>query len=105
MPPKLHIWNQRMLILLRHCIDTERVDSQKAFLESIKFPPENIHAVKVGRQGFTMEQMVNAAKKYDVSINWLAGLDDKMKRQATKNPIIRLKEIASEFEAAGKSKR
>lgn len=99
MPPKIPIWNQRMMLLMAHCVDTGKVEHSTAFMESIGFEPKNISHVKTGRQNFTIAQMVSASKLYKVNLNWLAGLDQQMMRIPGKTALQRLKDAVRAVEA------
>lgn len=104
MQPKISIWNQRMLQLMRHCIDLSICESQKDFLEGIGFVPTNLRQVKDGTRGFTMDQIFTACKKYKVSMNWIAGFDNEMRLKKPANSLIVLKDAVRnmEVELAGK---
>jgi hypothetical protein len=48
------IWDKRMLLLMRHCIDEEICETQRDFLESVGFNPNNIAQLRNGPQNFTI---------------------------------------------------
>lgn len=96
---KIPIWNQRMILLMQHCIDSEIVTNQKEFLESIDFLPNNMKYVREGRQGFTISHMTNACKKYKVNMNWIVGIEDEMMRIPGRSAIQSLKEAVRAVEA------
>lgn len=84
MPPKLPIYDLRMLALMRHCIETKLAESQKDFLETIGFNPTNLKQIRKsidekGRQSFTIDHMMAACKKYKVSMDWICGFTPEMK--------------------------
>lgn len=107
MPPKLDIWNQRMLILMDHCIALNDVETKKEFLESIGMKPTALNQVKSGAQGFTHSQLYEAAKKYKINVNWFYGFDTNMIRaDEKKTPIdmLRAAVVAVEIEVKSKNK-
>lgn len=93
------IWDQRMLLLMRHCVDTNLAESQKDFLVSIGMSPSNMYQIKQGSRSFTINQIVAAAKKYKVNINWICGLDTSMKRARNGSVLQNLKDSVREIEA------
>jgi hypothetical protein len=97
---KLATHDARMLILMRHCIDTEICDSQKDFLASIKFSETNLRKVRLGETSFTIEHFLNAARKYKINMNWFAGASEEMKLQPGKTALQQLKEAVRAVEAA-----
>lgn len=96
---KLPIWNSRMILLMRHCIDLELVDTQKDFLESIGMAPSQLRQVRMGKQSFTIDQIVRAAKKYKISANWILGLSDEMMLKPGKSAMQQLKDAVRAIEA------
>lgn len=98
--PKLNIWNERMLQFMDHVIHTGKCSTQRQFLESIGFVPENIGQLKRGKQGFTIEHLRNASKAFGVNLNWIVGLDSDMMRKPGRKPIDQLKEALASLEAS-----
>lgn len=96
---KLTIWDERMLLLMRHCIDKELVNSQKEFLSAIGFSETNLRQVKLGSQSFRIEHFVAAAKKYKINTNWFFGLEENMKRLNGKSALEVLKDAVRAIEA------
>lgn len=96
---KLAIWNERMLLLMQHCLDKGQVESQKDFFEVIGFTETNLRQVKLGSQSFRIEHFVTAAKKYKINMNWFFGLDENMKRLNGKNALEVLKDAVRAVEA------
>lgn len=88
-----------MLLLMRHCVDTNQAESQKDFLISIGMTPSNMYQIKEGNRSFTINQIVTAAKKYKVNINWICGLESNMKRFKNSSAIQNLKDSVREIEA------
>lgn len=88
-----------MLLLMRHCVDTNLAESQKDFLISIGMVPSNVYQIKKGERSFTINQMVAAAKKYKVNINWICGLESNMKRMKNGSALQNLKDSVREIEA------
>jgi len=95
---KLPIWDQRILLLMRHCIDLEICDSQKDFLESINFTPSNLRQVRGGQQSFTPEQIRTAAVKYKINVNWIFGLEENMKLKKPEAVLVQLKDAIRTLE-------
>lgn len=96
---KLAIWNERMFLLMRHCLDNGQVNSQKDFLEVIGFSETNLRQVKLGQQSFRIEHFIAAAKKYKINMNWFFGLEPEMKRINGKNALQNLKDAVRAIEA------
>lgn len=90
--PKIPIYDTRMLLLMRHCIDAGQCINQKDFLEGIGFNYSNISHLKTGKQGFTIDHMLMACRKYGISMDWICGLKKEMKRVPSKKAIQLLKE-------------
>lgn len=106
MPAKLPIWDQRMLILMDHCLSTELVASQKEFLISVGMIPTGIRQVRKGIQSFTLEHLFAAGRKYNINMNWFFGFDDKMSRGKNDlNPLLLLKEAVVAVELEIKRRR
>src|SRR5262245_1709161 len=99
MPVKIAIWNQRMILLMRHCIDTQLCDTQKDFFSSIGFSPTALRQIREGTQSFTLEHIVAAAKKYKINVNWIMGLESEMFRAKKKNALQNLKDAVRAIEA------
>lgn len=97
-PAKLAIWNDRMLQFMDHCMHSGIVSTQRQYLSSIGFIPENIGQLRNGRQSFTLEHIRNAALKYGLNLNWIMGLDPEMKRRPAKNPMQLLKDAVKAVE-------
>ena len=96
---KLAIWDQRILTLMRHCIDLQLCDTQKEFLESIGFQPTNLRQVKNGQQSFTLEQIQAAAIKYKINVNWIFGLDNEMRFKKSADVLVQLKDVVRALDA------
>lgn len=95
---KLHIWNQRVLQFIDFAVSDGRCRTQREFLESIDFRPENISQVKNGKQGFTVEHLRNIAKTYGANVNWIIGLETDMMRRPAKSPLQQIKEAVKALE-------
>lgn len=76
----VHIWNQRMLDLMKYCIYKGVVNSEKDFLTTINFPSQNLTHIKKGSQSFTHHQFFKASKIYNVDMNWFYGLTNIMEK-------------------------
>lgn len=101
----LKIWDQRILTLMRHCIELQICDTQKEFLESIHFQPTNLRQVRYGVQSFTLEQIHNAAIKYKINVNWIFGLDNEMRMKKPVDMFVQLKDAVRILEADMKKNR
>jgi hypothetical protein len=97
---KLPVWDERMILLMRHCIEREISETQYDFLKSIGFAPTALKDVRNRERSFTVEQIHRAALKYGINVNWIFGLDGQMKRVPGKSPIKQLKEAVTAIEAA-----
>jgi hypothetical protein len=99
MAKKLPIWDQRMIMLMEHCIESDIEPSQKAFLHGLDMHEQAIAQIRGGRGSFTQDQILAAAKKYGVDINWIFGLSPNMKRSPGKSPLQNLKDAVKSIEA------
>jgi hypothetical protein len=99
MAQKLPVWNSRMLLLMKHCIDTDECDSKKDFLENIGFEPTNLRDITSGTRSFTVKQIGAAATKYKINVNWIFGLEPGMKRSVKQSSIQILKDAVRSVEA------
>lgn len=68
--------------------------TQGTFAESINVSPSAISSYEIGARSPSLDMMLNIAQKYNVSIDWLCGLDDKM---TSSNHIITYKELFKLF--------
>lgn len=98
---KLRIWDQRMFLLMQHCISTGACDSQRDFLTIIGFRETGLAQVRQGKQSFRHQHFLAAAKKFNIDLNWFYGLPSPMKRiiKNHKTPIALLKEAVLAVEA------
>lgn len=96
---KLPIWDQRMLLLMKHCIDTEVCDNKADFLISIGMQPTNLNKLKAGERSFTVDQIAAAASKYKINVNWIFGLESEMKLKKPVSTITLLKDAVRSLEA------
>jgi len=99
MSVKIPIWNQRMILLMKHCKESGLVHTQKEFFESIDFAETNLKDVRKGIRSFTLVQVITAAKKYNINMNWIAGLDNEMKRRKSVKSLDLLKEAVKAVQA------
>lgn len=99
---KVKIWDQRILMLMRHCIDLELCNTQKEFLESINFQPTNLRQIRNGDQSFTLEQIHAAIVKYKINANWIFGIDTEMRFKKSADTLTQLKDSIRELEATMK---
>lgn len=98
MPKKLPIYDQRMLILMEHCISSGIEKTKKSFCKRINFPETSLRAVRAGVHSFTIAQVTAAAIVYDINLNWLMGIDPNMKRNKSANAIDQLKDAVKQIE-------
>jgi hypothetical protein len=96
---KLTVWDSRMILLMKHCIDTDQCTSQREFFENIGFVPSNLSEVRRGLRGFTPHQISAACKKYKISVAWIFGFSSDMKYQKSKSSIDTLKDAVRAVEA------
>ncbi len=101
--PKLNIWDQRILDLLKHCVAGGL--TQREFLLSIGYAPENSPKLKNGTQSVRPQHLLKAAQAYNVNMNWLFGLDNAMNRTPGKDPLDRLKEAVTAVEREYRKRR
>lgn len=102
MPTNLPIWDQRMILLMRHCVDSGICTSQADFLETIGLLPQGFTQVKNGQRSFTLEHIAAAARKYKVNVNWIMGLEETMFRAKKKSALQNLKDAVRAIEAESK---
>ena len=95
----MKIYDARMILLMRHCIDTEVCDSQKEFLESIGCAQTNLRVIKLQTNHFTVEQILAACVKYKINANWVFGLQEEMKLTKGRSAIQNLKDAVRAIEA------
>lgn len=100
--PKLEIYNTRMLLLMKTAIDAGECKNRKEFYTSLKMYDSAHDQIIKGIRSFTVDQMIIAAKKYKVSIDWICGLTDKMQEQKKETPLEQLKKAVMAIEAAMK---
>jgi hypothetical protein len=104
MAKKIPIYDERMLLLMRHCVDSEICDSQADFLESLGLQPPVAAQIKRGDRSFTIDQVITAARLYKININWICGLSKEMKLQSSKTALQQLKDATRAVEAELSSK-
>lgn len=75
---KIDMIDQRMFQWMEYTIGEGKALHQKDWLEKIGFPISNIGHVKSGKQSFTRDQIVKAARLINGNINWLFGLETNM---------------------------
>jgi hypothetical protein len=85
---KLFIADERMLKLMEYAISTGIVGTQKEFLDTIGARAGNAGQLRDGTRGFTVEQILEAAKLTKVNVNWLFGLEKNMLREDKKTSAI-----------------
>jgi hypothetical protein len=58
--------------------DNKLPNTQGAYLDHIGAGKNNIGALKKGARGFTVEQILAAAKLTEVNLNWIFGMEKEM---------------------------
>jgi hypothetical protein len=100
---KLKIWNQRMLLLMEQQIAAG--ETQYEFLQGIDFAPTNIRIVRMGKRGFTVEQIYTACKKYNVNPSWILGMSSEMKLRNSKTALQQLDDAVISVKAELQERR
>ncbi len=91
--PKLDIWNERMLLLIKEAKRNGIVEYEMDFCTKIGFDHTNLHKVRERNQGFRIPHIVAAAEIMDVSTDWICGLTKYRKRNKQEySPIELIKE-------------
>lgn len=83
MPKKLPIWDQRMLLLMDHCIShkIKGITSEGNFLKKVGINSiSTLTQIRNGKQSFRHIHLLKAANLLDINMNWLYGFSDTMKR-------------------------
>jgi hypothetical protein len=100
--PRKPVHTQRMLLLMRHCIDTGIVKTEKEWFTSVGAGNNNSSHIKRGTRSFTIHQLIRACKRYKVNMNWLCGLSEQMSLVNGKSAITLLREAVKAVEAQQK---
>jgi len=90
---KLPIWDQRMLTLMDYLIaDTKSgIELKQDFFKAIKSNHQSALArIKNGERSFTHDQIYEASKRFNVSMEWFYGFTDKMKRNNKNDSVEEL---------------
>lgn len=90
MPGKktMAIWNNRMLNLMDYCISNKvKCTNQKEWCKLIGITANTIKQIKDGGSSFRHIHLYNAGKVFDVSMEYLYGFSDKMKKNIDKNNV------------------
>ncbi|WP_157558122.1 hypothetical protein [Niabella aurantiaca] len=69
------IWNKRIFELVAERVSLTR-EPEKEIFALIGLEASNAHAVRNGKQSFTVDQIVSAARLFGVSLDWIAGIID-----------------------------
>lgn len=98
------IWDERMILIMQHAIDTKICETQKEFFDTIGFRATSLAQVRAGDHSFRHTHILAVAKKFGVNINWIYGLEANMIRELKRkhNPVARIRESLIEIEAAMK---
>lgn len=96
---KLKTWNQRMLLLMAHAIDTDQCESQKDFCKKIGLDNTALVRIKKGIQGFTHDQVDRACRAFRTHPSWLYGYSPVMNPGKSKGPLQQLKDAVRSIEA------
>lgn len=96
-------WNDRMFMLMEYALSTKAANTQQEFFMGIGIKSvTNIYQKRDGSQSFTHAQLLAAAKKYEVDMNWFYGLSSSMFiKPESKSPIERIKSAIAELENSG----
>jgi hypothetical protein len=96
---KLHIVNERMLLLMKWSIDRRIASSEADFFNQIGLKPTNAYNVKTGNLSFSNDHIIAAAKLTGGNINWIFGVEKTMLRKDERTPLERLKQATVELQA------
>lgn len=94
---KLPIYNQRMLELCDEWIANKK-GSRGDFFEMIGVSIGNYTKYKRGEVKFTLDQVVIAAKKMNVTTDWICGLTKSREPLKELSPLDRIKRAVKELE-------
>ncbi len=87
---KQDIWDKRMLLLLAEALAKRIADSDVDWCEKIGAYSSNASMVKAGKRGFTIKNMVAAARLHNTSLDWICGLTDIKIKNVSKTSGIEL---------------
>lgn len=93
MAKKLAIWNERMLTLMQYVIDNKikGIEFKQDFLRRIKINSgATLKPIREGKQSFTLQNFHEAAKLFNVSMEWFFGFTDAMKRNSNSESVEEL---------------
>ena len=99
MPKKLPIWDERMIMIMDHCIESGLEKTQGSFLKGIGLRDQALKQIISGASSFRLKHIMAAAKKYNVDYNWIFGATSTMKRLPGKNALQNLKDAVKAVEA------
>lgn len=102
---KLPIWDQRMIMLMEHCLESGIEETQASFLNGIEVSQNVLSQIRDRKSSFRNKHILAAAKKYQIDINWIFGLSDSMKRSRSKDPLQNLKDAVKEIETEIKHRK
>lgn len=104
----LPIWDQRMFILMKYCIDNkiDGIKNQANFMARVEIlGTATMKQIRDGSQSFRHIHIQNACKLTGASVDWVYGLSTRMNRLEIKsNPLALLKEATRLIESELKQK-
>lgn len=78
--PKLSIPDKKMLELIKILKERGDIRFRQEFCDAINLPKQNIRNIKIGIQHFTVMQIRETCKAYNINANWIFGLSDQISR-------------------------
>jgi hypothetical protein len=94
-----------MLQLMDFLKENKLIKSNRDFCSSINIQESAIKPIREGDRGFTVEQIISAAKKYNINLNWIAGFETEMRLKKASDPIANLKDAVRVIEAEYKKNK
>ena len=105
MANKLPIYDQRMLQLMDFLKENKLIKSNRNFCSSVGIQESAIKPIREGDRSFTVEQIIATAKKYNINLNWIAGLETEMRLKRANDPMVNLKDAVMAMEAEYKKNK
>lgn len=79
MPKKLPIWDQRMLEVMKYCIDNKiRCTEQKEWCKIIGISPTGIAQIRNSKAGFQHTHIQKTCRIFNINIHWIYGISQVM---------------------------
>jgi hypothetical protein len=101
--PKIPIHTRRMLQLISELTFGKKTTQTKVY-EMIGAARNNHTNYQKGLVKFTVDQMINAAKLANVSLDWICGLTNDRSTHRDIDPLEKIKQGVLEIEASRKTK-